>query len=55
MKLSVKLAGAHRGSTVGLLLLQRFRVGFAVEYLSCFISVMNHDFIIICVFAILIH
>ena len=30
---------AHRCSTVGFLLLQRFSVGLAVEYSSCFISV----------------
>ena len=35
--------GAHRGSTVGLLLLQRFRLGLAVEYSSCFISVMKQS------------
>ena len=29
----------HRGSTVGFLLFQRFSVGLAVEYSSCFISV----------------
>ena len=33
----------HRGLTVGLLLLQRFRVGIAVEYSSCFIPVLNLD------------
>ena len=43
IKLSIKLAGAwcsvfgwaHRGSTVGLRLLQRVRVGLALEYSSC--------------------
>ena len=50
-KLSMKLTGAwwsvfgraHRGSTVVFLLLQRFSVGFAVEYSSCFISVISFD------------
>ena len=45
--LSMKLVGArcsvfgraHRGSTVGFLLLQRFSVGHAVGYSSCFVSV----------------
>ena len=32
---------AHRGSTVGFLLLQHFSVGLAVEDSSCFISVSN--------------
>ena len=49
--LSMKLTGAwwsvfgraHRGSTVGFRLLQRFSVGFAVEYSSCFISVISLD------------
>ena len=31
------------GLTVGLMLLQRFRVGFTVECSSCFILVMNRD------------
>ena len=32
---------AHRGSTVGLLLLQRFNIGLTIEYSSWFISVLN--------------
>ena len=50
-KLSMKLFGAwwsffgraHRGSTAEFLLLQRISVGFAVEYSSCFISVISLD------------
>ena len=37
-----------RGSTVGFLLLQRFSVSLAVEYSSCFISVMNLDLYVCC-------
>ena len=33
---------SHRGSTVGLLLFQRFRVGLAFEYASWLIPVLNH-------------
>ena len=39
---------AHRGSTVGPLLLHRFSVGLAVEYSSCFISVLNMDLYVRC-------
>ena len=39
---------ARRGSNIGLLLLQRFSVGFAVEYSSCFISVFNFDLYVCC-------
>ena len=50
-KLSIKLVGArcsifgrpHRGSTVVFLLLQRYNVGLAVEYSSCFILVLHPD------------
>ena len=34
---------AHRGSTLGLLLLQHNSVCLGVEYLSCVISVLNLD------------
>ena len=37
------LVGPTGGSTVGFLLLQRFSVGFAFEYSSCFISVISLD------------
>ena len=62
IKLSVKLAGAwwsvfgrpHQGSAVGLLLLQRFRVGLLLSTrLVCFISVMTDESIYM--FAVLIH
>ena len=39
---------AHRGSTVGFLLFQRFNVGLAVEYSFCFISVLNFDLYVYC-------
>ena len=50
-KLSSKLVGArcsifgrpHRGSTVVFLLLQRYNVGLAIEYSSCFILVLHPD------------
>ena len=41
----------HRGSTVGLLLLQCFRAGLEVEYSSCFIPVLNLDLYV----SVLIH
>ena len=39
---------SHRGSTVGFLLFKHFSVGLAVEYSSCFISVLNLDFYVSC-------
>ena len=56
IKLSIKLAGAwcsvfgraHRASTVGLPLLQHFRVGLTVEYSSCFILLMNLNLYVHC-------
>ena len=39
---------AHRGSTVGFLMLQSFSVGFAVEYSSC-ISLLNLYLYVCCV------
>ena len=55
-KLSIKLVGArssvicrpHRGSSVWLVLLQRFSVGFALEYSSYFTSVLNLDLYVCC-------
>ena len=34
---------AQRGSNVGFLLIQRFRKVLAVEYTSCFNSVLDYD------------
>ena len=56
LKLSIKFVGArcsvfgraHRGPTVGFLLFQRFSVGLAIEYSSCFISVLNLDLYVCC-------
>ena len=47
------LGRAHWGSTAGLLLLQRVSVGLAVEYSSCFISVLNLDLYVCCVGALM--
>ena len=55
-KISFKLVGAwcsvfgraHRGSTVGLLLPQRFNVGLAAKYSSCFSSELNIDLYVCC-------
>ena len=41
--LSSVFGQAHRGSTVGLLLLQFFSVGLAGEFSSCIITVLNLD------------
>ena len=56
LKLSITSVGArcsvfglaHRDSTVGFLLLQRFNVGLVVGYSSCFISVLNFDLYVCC-------
>ena len=37
-------------STVGFLLLQRFSIGLAIEYSSCFISVLNLDLYVVVYF-----
>ena len=42
------LCRAQRGSFVGYQLLQRFSVSLAVEYSSCFISVLNLDLYLCC-------
>ena len=39
---------AHRGSTIGFPVLQRFSVGIAVEYSSCFMPVFNLDLYVCC-------
>ena len=44
----------HRGTTLGLLLLQCFSVGLAVEYSSCFISLLNLD-LYVCYKPVLMH
>ena len=42
------LSRALRGSTVEFLLLQRFSMGLAAEYPSCFISALNFDIYVCC-------
>ena len=42
------LVGPIRGSTVGFLLFQHFSGGYAIEYSSCFISVLNLDLYAYC-------